>query len=433
MKVWVNAVLVLVLGFAWTVDAQDPDHVLSIGSTTLATGNQADVANNYDNTSAMSLAGWSWGNCIVDPAIIDIIAVAEGETTLTVNGGDPPAFIAPAIFPGEGWTIGVVIDFFGNNPLPPGIGYELHLATYVGLAKGSSDVCYCGTLGTPVVEVTLVDTDGGAITPTTSCGSLAVVTGSILFRFAAEDQIVTYDPMMDTVTVDETISIEEDAGSPGFPNDTAGFSMGLAHDPATVTIDALDSTPLESPLGGPADFFGPNLLPDGWTVGVVYSFTGRPALAFNGPTPVIEAGYTIAGLLGDVVGQTRDLIWVNTLGTPPVTNTVVVGVVTQAVEFEDGLIDLQPVLDEPFRRGDCNDDGTLNIADGIHILAILFQGVDPIGNCLEACDANDDGFMDTSDAVFIFNYQLFTGPLPPAPFPDCGIEAMAPCEAYISC
>ena len=165
----------LVMFVAISANAQDPDHVLSIGSNQVPIGNQAEVANNYDNTSVALIAGWSWGNCIGDNTVIDIIAVANGETTLTVNGGQPPSFVCVQILPGEGWDVGVFIDFFGMNSLPPGTGYELHIATYVGLAQGSSDVCYCDTLGTVPVVTHLFTPEGMSIDPTTRCGTLDVV------------------------------------------------------------------------------------------------------------------------------------------------------------------------------------------------------------------------------------------------------------------
>ena len=76
----------------------------------------------------------------------------------------------------------------------------------------------------------------------------------------------------------------------------------------------------------------------------------------------------------------------------------------------------------------------VNIADGIHILDVQFQMATPLGNCDEACDANDDGNSgDVSDAVYVFNYRFLNGPLPPAPFPDCAPLLGAPCTSHANC
>ena len=429
----------LVLGIGMflgvTASAQDPDHVVSITSATLQpVGASGDVFNFYDNTSAANIAGWSWGNCIGDNTIIDITAVGDGATTLTIADGSPPAFDAPAIIPGEGWTVGVVIDFFGNFPLPPGTGYELYFATYTGLAVGISDVNYCSDLGMPAVELTFVDSMGGSILPTATGGSIEVMAGPPPFKFQAPSQTVFYNPDTDdTASYEVTVAIEEDAGNPGFPNNTAGFSMGLMLDNNT-TVDALDPSPLASALGDDPAFFGPALLADGWTVGVVYDFFGMVTLAFGTSIDVITASYTTAGLLGDLDGEIVNLTWVDDLGMPPVENIVVVGADASLVEFFDGVIDLQPLVDVPFIRGDCNDDGIVNIADGIFILNFNFQN-GPAGNCAESCDANDDNMMgpDISDATYIFAYRFQNGPPPPAPFPDCGPVPGADCDLFNSC
>ncbi len=87
------------------------------------------------------------------------------------------------------------------------------------------------------------------------------------------------------------------------------------------------------------------------------------------------------------------------------------------VFYEDGRITLQGGVD--FIRGDCNDDGFVNIADAVWTLNSLFGG-GPAGGCSEACDANRDARLDSSDAVFILDFQFLDGPLPSAPYPECG-------------
>ena len=91
-----------------------------------------------------------------------------------------------------------------------------------------------------------------------------------------------------------------------------------------------------------------------------------------------------------------------------------------------------------FRRGDSNDDGSVNITDGIYILNYLFLG-GPTPTCLEAADGNDDGGVNITDGIYILNYLFLGGPEPPAPGSfDCGPDpAGSPpepgCERYTSC
>lgn len=69
-----------------------------------------------------------------------------------------------------------------------------------------------------------------------------------------------------------------------------------------------------------------------------------------------------------------------------------------------------------FLRGDANSDGRVNISDAIFILTYLFSnGQQP--HCLDAADANDDGAIDLSDAIRVL-FFLFNGQTLPPPSPD---------------
>ena len=75
-----------------------------------------------------------------------------------------------------------------------------------------------------------------------------------------------------------------------------------------------------------------------------------------------------------------------------------------------------------FRRGDANDDTSVDISDPVQILNFLFAGgLQP--PCMDAADANDDNSVDISDPVQILNF-LFAGALPPpSPGPAvCGLD-----------
>ncbi len=110
------------------------------------------------------------------------------------------------------------------------------------------------------------------------------------------------------------------------------------------------------------------------------------------------------------IGQQVDIV-LTVLGTSvPVCNLDSVGL---DIEFEE-------VQGKgPYIRGDANDDGKLNIADGIWIINELFK-MGPESVCQTAADANNSNTVDLADAVFIFEYRFLTGPAPEAPFPDCG-------------
>ena len=79
------------------------------------------------------------------------------------------------------------------------------------------------------------------------------------------------------------------------------------------------------------------------------------------------------------------------------------------------------LADQTFLRGDCNDDGNIDIADPVFLLNELFSMGDP-ANCDDACDMNDDGLKDIGDPVYGLSALFSDGPPPPAPNPSCGID-----------
>lgn len=94
-----------------------------------------------------------------------------------------------------------------------------------------------------------------------------------------------------------------------------------------------------------------------------------------------------------------------------------------------------PAADVPFKRGDSNSDGVLNIADPVFTLAYQFtNGPEP--RCVKTADTNDDGRIDIGDPVSLLNYLFASGPAPAAPFAVCGLDPTAdplPCASYPPC
>jgi len=88
-----------------------------------------------------------------------------------------------------------------------------------------------------------------------------------------------------------------------------------------------------------------------------------------------------------------------------------------------------------FLRGDCNDDGTCDLADMIFLLSHLFLG-GPGGTCAAACDVNDDDIVDLADAIAKFTFLFTGGAPPPPPSGACGFDptpGSLTCDFYGSC
>lgn len=93
------------------------------------------------------------------------------------------------------------------------------------------------------------------------------------------------------------------------------------------------------------------------------------------------------------------------------------------------------VADPPrFLRGDTNQDGAVDIADPVELLGQLFGGL--LTSCIEASDTNDDGARNVADAVYLLTAIFGGGPLPPAPYPGCGVDPTTdalPCLFHSAC
>jgi hypothetical protein len=96
----------------------------------------------------------------------------------------------------------------------------------------------------------------------------------------------------------------------------------------------------------------------------------------------------------------------------------------------------------PFHRGDPNNDGTLDISDGIAVFSFLFLG-GKAPPCKNSADANSDGAIDISDGVFLLNFLFLSGPPPAPPGPPgkpcgwgtepAGSSGDLGCELYSGC
>ncbi|MGE3163555.1 MAG: peroxidase family protein [Planctomycetota bacterium] len=89
-----------------------------------------------------------------------------------------------------------------------------------------------------------------------------------------------------------------------------------------------------------------------------------------------------------------------------------------------------------FGRGDCNQDGMLDVADAVSMITYLFSGQTVNIGCEDACDVNDDGAHDISDVIYPVNFLFQGGPQPPAPFGVCGSDPSYDtkgCYSYAGC
>ncbi len=78
----------------------------------------------------------------------------------------------------------------------------------------------------------------------------------------------------------------------------------------------------------------------------------------------------------------------------------------------------------PFIRGDGNQDGRIDLSDGIRVLLHLFSP-GRTAPCEDAVDTNDDGTVDIADTIYVLAFMFAGGPPPPPPFGECGVDETA--------
>lgn len=92
---------------------------------------------------------------------------------------------------------------------------------------------------------------------------------------------------------------------------------------------------------------------------------------------------------------------------------------------------LQVSHEDPFRRGDFDHNGALQLGDAVGLLAYLFlSGSTP--TCLDGADFDDDGGVDVADGVALLSYLFLGTAPPPAPGLTCGpdptVDGLADCD-----
>lgn len=395
---------------------------LSMTDGTTYPDGPVEVSTYLDSSDGQPINGWSWEVCY-DSTVFEISSVVPGSAAAALNGGAGPDYFDSTFF-ATSWTLGAVVSFLATESLPPGPANEIVVATYTALDVGSSALEFC--LTTTMVETVILES-GVQIVPD-AIGSTITSEVSDLFAFIAPDVDGAYDIGTGAGSVCVPLSIE-DLLPPA--DDTEGFSMGLSHAPAgLLEVASVAATGLLATMNGGAgpDFLGVSTYSDGWTVGVLYAFDDSAQLTFPSAETVIRVCYSpTSALVGDADGESVQLIWSDMLGSPPVFNEVLVAGSVFQPTLVNGSVALQPFSGAPFIRGDCNVDGSYDIADAIRTLEVLFTpGVDP--SCPAACNSNGDSALDLADAIYLLSFVVSGGAAPPAPFGACGSDGGIACQ-----
>ncbi|MEM7167710.1 MAG: hypothetical protein AAF581_19825, partial [Planctomycetota bacterium] len=217
-------------------------------------------------------------------------------------------------------------------------------------------------------------------------------------------------------------------------------SLALVHTGAQqLGIEAGVGAPASGYFSGlPGKIYG-RFLEDAMGAGPV-PFTDAVAERFNtriAPLMTDTTSYTFAAPPGggDVTVRARliyrrawrsmvdDKGWTTT-GTGGVLEDIIAPHFGHLMEDETATATFA-MVGQQFVRGDCNADGSYDIADAVRALNFLFPPMPPATPlpCEDSCDCNDDGAINIADAVCMLNGLFGTVTVPPAaPHPGCGLD-----------
>lgn len=431
MKVWLRAACFVFFGVS-LCNAQllpNPDYVLTLTDASGPSGSLQTVQVLLDNTG-MALEGLTFGVCH-DSNQLSIEQADLGADVLALFTGAPPAFLSPTVL-GDGLIASLFFSnsvFGGGSTLPTGTALEVLEITYRLDGPGGTvtPVEFCDQLSGLIAPIE-VHPDGSALAelPVTNDGTVTIGIVGPTFTFAVPDVTAAFDAATGQGDFDVTVTVSEDASSPGFPNDTYGLSMSLRHDPLVLVPASADVTGALGTVNGGMgpDFFSVTFESDGLTIGTVYS-TGTPVdvLTFATVQDVVALHYdTNSAELQNIITPVNSSLEWGPNGTPPVKNLVGISLAGDTVDAQGQDASVLLLPGGPFlERGDCNTDGSYNIGDALAVLGTAF-GTAPPPNCEDACDLNDDGSINVADAVYGLNNLFGNGNDPASPFPNCGTD-----------
>ncbi len=367
-----------------------------------------------DSQFGSPVSGWSITICH-DPTGVDWADLLPGSAI--INLPSPPDFEAITPF-GNGFTVDCVIDNASVISLPVSDNHHLYTVDYSWVPNGSqwSELAFCTAPGGSTG--TLINSGGNSYPPFTF--------ETFLFN-GVVDPFAFYVTPLSSGTYDAGSGVGSITIEPWiFPGlvptfELEGLSMAISHDASVLQVDSVE------PSGDFAALFGGDgpeialveIFDDGWTIDMTVDTTGSTIVLLDGIITAVEATYsTIPSSIPPGSCIASWLRFDNSLG---VNNELdFVGFGSGMPVFNDNVLVMTPVV-TPFLRGDVNGDSTLNLADGISQLAALFSGAGPV-DCADSADTNDDGSFNIADTIYLLSFLFTSGPPPPAPFPNCGLD-----------
>lgn len=413
-----------------TVNAQN---VLNVGDSIAAAGSNTQVAVTIDNSAP--ILGFSFG-VSHNGGVLTPLGIDQGAATSLLNGGTGAEYFFEDLAPanGPGVILACITTFGGSlDSIPAGTNQEIAVLNYTVNAAAnpgtSTPLNPVTTLGSPATNI--VFTVGGvSVFPSTTAGAVNIavpapsqpVISAVDVCTCSADISWTNGASYDSIEIRVAGSLVETlAGSATSTSVTLPLVAdsicvrGIANGTASPEACTIEGCPVFTPP--PAiDNLVCEITSNVPGVGCEYLLTWTGAGPYSAINVSID-GVVVANLPGTATSSSGSLPF----------SLVGANFTVEAVDICGGLVNnltCSLLCEEgpTFVRGDCNSDGNNNIADVVAALGVLFGGAGP-PLCSDACDCNDDGNLDISDAVFLLSNLFSSGNNPPAPYPNCGLDA----------
>ncbi|NCF56588.1 MAG: hypothetical protein GWP41_10070 [Planctomycetia bacterium] len=429
MKVLNFLAVFALMGLTSAIQAQDS---LNIGQSISAAGSNTSVSITIDNSAAV--LGFSYG-ATHDANVLTPIEITQGTVTSQLNGGTGAEYFFQELAPvnGPGVILACITTFGGAlDSIPAGTNQEVAVMTYAvsgAAAPGTTTAINpVTTLGNPPTNI--VFTVGGvSVFPASSAGSVSIsvpppsppTLGAVDICTCLADISWTNGTTYDSVEIRVAgVLVQTLAGSATSSTVTLPVSAdticvrGVVNGTPSSEGCTIESCPVFTPpppLKNLACGLTSNVPGSGCEYLLSWSAPGTYS-AIN----VFAGGVLQVTLPGTATSAT---------GSMPFSPTEL-DFVVEAIDICGGTVNqlnCSLLCEEgpTFVRGDCNADGSNNIADVVAALGFLFGGTfTPL--CADSCDLNDDGGLDISDPVFLLSNLFSSGSNPAAPYPNCGLD-----------
>ncbi|MEE2883438.1 MAG: hypothetical protein VYD70_06885 [Planctomycetota bacterium] len=336
--------------------------------------------------------------------VLEAISVEFLETTIDVEEGEA--------------TLVVIIDSTApfDQSLPVGTGALLAVlvldASSWLVPSNIEPIAFSDGVGQPPVD-NLILIDGIGVVPDLADGSLSVISQNVLLA-------------QSTIGVASVGEINHEISLRGYNvDDLQGFSSAMSFDPLVLSCSHASVEDTITDVAG-AEFVEEIINNDeGYVILGVLMDILPPYAGQVIPATGIEMEF--ARIYFDVSTDLTSSIdteirFEEDLGIPPISNVFVIQNQSVAPLTIDVTIPI--VADGVFLRGDADSNLRLDLADAIINLIYMSNACPqcPMPVCPKALDVNDDGRIDIGDGIQLLNFLYLDGPQPQPPYPEAGVD-----------